>query len=372
LNSQPAQPNLPLAERLRERIGREGAVTFRDWMETALYDERGGYYNRPDLARWGRSGDYRTAPERSPLFAATFARHFSRLHAELGSPRRWTILEAGAGAGHFARGVLEILASDHPTVFDATCYVIDEGSAAARELTLSRLAGFAGRVEFAPLKDLPASAFDGVVFSNELLDALPVHRVRVHEGRLRELCVALDEAGDFCWVEREPSTPRLAEHFRSAGVKLAEGQAAEVNLAAGEWIGRAARVLSRGFLVTVDYGAPPGELYDVRLRPDGTLRAFTSHRLSDDLLARPGEQDLTSTINWTQIVRAGESAGLGTVLLERLDTFLLHAGLPDQLESLAARAPTESERASLRLSARELILPGGLAQSFQVLIQQKP
>src|SRR2546423_13771582 len=96
-----------LAERLRERIRREGAIIFRDWMQLALYDEREGYYARRDLERWGRAGDYRTAPERSPLFAATFARYFAGLYEELGAPHELTIFEAGAGAGPLAQGVLE-------------------------------------------------------------------------------------------------------------------------------------------------------------------------------------------------------------------------------------------------------------------------
>src|SRR5207245_9805209 len=114
-----------LVERLRARIRHEGPITFRDWMQAALYDEGEGYYCRHDRVRWGRSGDYRTAPESSPLFPATFARYFARLFAELGQPASWTIIEAGAGSGHFARGVLVKLHSDHRAVFAATEYRID-------------------------------------------------------------------------------------------------------------------------------------------------------------------------------------------------------------------------------------------------------
>src|SRR2546423_15718498 len=103
-----------LAAILRARIRRAGPISFRDWMAAALYDERAGYYNRADLARWGRAGDYRTSPERSPLFAATLARYFAELYAALAAPPQWTIIESGAGAGHFAQGVLETFAHDHP------------------------------------------------------------------------------------------------------------------------------------------------------------------------------------------------------------------------------------------------------------------
>jgi SAM-dependent MidA family methyltransferase len=190
-------------------------------------------------------------------------------------------------------------------------------------------------------------------------------------GRLRELCVGLDEAGGFCWVEAQAAAPPLAEHFERVGVSLAEGHFAEVNLAAGEWIERAAAVLRSGYVVTVDYGAEAEELYRSPQRRDGTLRGFREHRFVPDVLAAPGEHDLTTTINWTQVRRAGEAAGLETITFERQDEFLLRAGLLAQLEQLTMRAATEAERLRLRLGAREMILPGGMSGSFQVLVQKK-
>ena len=365
------QNEQPLAARLRERIARDGALTFRDWMAAALYDERGGYYRRADITRWGRAGDYRTSPERTPLFAATFARYFAALHEALGSPARWTIHEAGAGAGDFALVALETLAREHPRVFDATRYVVDEIGEASRARAAALLAPFADRVEFRSLREFGATDDVGVVFSNELIDALPVHRVRMSGGRLRELYVGLDAAGNFYWEEREPSTPRLAEHFARLGVSLKEGQSAEVNLEADEWIAACAARLARGYVVTVDYGATARELYDAALRPDGTLRAFRAQRFCEDLLASPGGQDITSTVNWTQLERAGLGAGLETISLERLDRFLMRAGALEQLESLAARAADEAARAGLLVSAREVILPGGMGESFQVLVLKK-
>jgi SAM-dependent MidA family methyltransferase len=363
----------PLAERLRERIRREGAISFREWMAAALYDEREGYYRRPGRPRWGRGGgDYRTSPERTPLFAATCARYFASLHDELGAPPRWTILEAGAGAGFFARVALKTLEREHPRVFRATRYYIDETSDDARLNARENLAAFADRVEFCRTDRGDLSFDAGVIFSNELLDAFPVHRVRMRGGRLRELCVGLDEAGGFCWVEAQAAAaPPLAEHFERVGVSLAEGHVAEVNLAADEWMERAAAILRSGYVVTIDYGAEAEELYRLPQRRDGTLRGFREHQFVPDVLARPGEHDLTTTINWTQIRRAGEAANLQTITFERQDEFLLRAGLLAQLEQLTAQAATEAERLRLRLGAREMILPGGMSGSFQVLVQKK-
>lgn len=368
MSHEPAESS-SLAERLRARIAVEGAISFRDWMEAALYDEQEGYYVRGDLARWGRAGDYRTAPERTPLFAATFARYFATLYEELGAPREWVILEAGAGAGHFARGVLETLERDYPRIFASTRYVIDEAGDEARAHEM--VAPFAGRVEFRRLKNFSAPVECGIIFSNELLDAFPVHRVVMRGGELRELCVGVGGTGEFVWTEKKLSTSRLSAHFTRAGIVLEEGQIAEVNLDAEEWLMRAANLMRRGFIVTVDYGAEASELYGAPHRRAGTLRAFRGHTSPSDVLARPGEQDLTTTVDWTQMIVAGEAAGLRTVLLERLDAFLSRAGVLEQLEQMTTGLAGEAEKSSLLVGARELVLPGGMARSFQVLVQKK-
>jgi SAM-dependent MidA family methyltransferase len=362
---------LPLAVRLRDLIRRDGPISFRDWMEAALYDERDGYYFRPDLKRWGRAGDYRTSPERSPLFAATFANYFSGLYESLGSPRQWTIVEAGAGAGHFAQGVLRTLRSHHPQVFFATRYVIDELSADARAHTLNRLSEFADRVEFRHLSELSRPLDEGIVFANELLDAFPVHRAMMHEGRLVELLVGLGEDDRFTWVKGEEVEPQLARHFAGTVVELSEGQIFEINPGVEEWMNRAAAIINRGYFVIVDYGALADDLYRGTHRRNGTLRAFRNHRFSDDPLSSPGEQDLTTTIDWSNVMRVAKKLGLQVESFERQDEFLLRAGLLDQLERMTAHASGETERLILRSGVRELILPGGLSESFQTLVLKR-
>src|SRR5215213_5440775 len=143
-------------------------------MKTALYEPEGGYYQRSDLQRWGRAGDYRTSPERSELFAATFARYFAKLYDQLERPESWTIVECGAGDGRFAAGVLHTLADRLPAVFAATQYVVSEVSDDARQRAQERLIEFGDRVQFC--SDLPPVTA-GIYFSNELLDAFPVHRL---------------------------------------------------------------------------------------------------------------------------------------------------------------------------------------------------
>jgi len=354
-----------LSERLRELIRREGSITFHDWMKAALYDPHGGYYQRTDRQRWGRKGDYRTSPERSELFASTFARYFAKL-----VEKDLTIVESGAGDGRFASGVLRTLRDQFPARFIETRYVVCELSDDARRRAQERLSEFGERVQFCSDWD-QVSVGSGIYFSNELLDAFPVHRVVRSDEWLSEIYVALDANGEFVWSTGPFSTPRLAEFIDAYSIEFAPGQVIEINLAIDDWLSAVSEKLEKGFLITVDYGAEADELYDPTLRPDGTLRGFSDHGFVDNLLADPGEYDLTTSINWTQVKGVGEQLGWSVIEFALQDKFLLTAGLPEQLQYQLARAQTEAEKVSLTTGAREMILPGGMASSFQVLVQKR-
>lgn len=319
-------------------------MPFRDWMKAALYDPEFGYYQRSDLKRWGREADYRTSAERSELFAATFARYFAGLYSDLGQPEQWTIVEGGAGDGTFAKRVLRALEEEYPRVFAATRYF--------------------------PL-EVSSGDFDlldpGIYFSNELLDAFPVHRV-TSEG---ELYVTLDSSNNFTWTTGPFSTPRIAEFLREHSIQLAPNQTIEINLVIDDWLTSVAANLKRGYVITVDYGAEAAELYDPSLRPEGSLRAFSGHGFVDNVLFAPGEYDITSSVNWTQVIRTGERLGLEVMEFMPQDKFLLRTGLVDELQLRLQRSDTESEKVRLTTDAKEMILPGGMASSFQVLVQKR-
>jgi SAM-dependent MidA family methyltransferase len=361
-----------LAARLRERIKRGGAITFCDWMKAALYDSNDGYYCRADRCRWGREGDYRTSPERSPLFADTFSRYFAALHEQIGGPASWTIFEAGAGEGRFAECLLQTLQTYFPSVFTATSYVIDEVSPFSRGRARERLQPFADRVQFSGFDDVGID--HGVVFSNELLDAFPVHRIILQGGEFREFYVTVGENGNFEWLLEAVSSdlsPRLEAYFEEVGMQPPEGQVVEVSLEMWDWLRRAATSMRTGYVVTVDYGAAAEDLYSPMANREGTLRGFQRHEFIDELLAQPGEHDLTTTVNWSFVKGVGARAGLEFVELSRQDRFLLANGFLEQLEVESRQAKDEAERLRLSSAAREMILPDGMAASFQVLVQKK-
>jgi SAM-dependent MidA family methyltransferase len=359
-----------LSERLRERIEREGPLTFRDWMCAALYDPEGGYYCRSDLRRWGREGDYRTSPERTSLFAATFARYFVRLYEQLGKPEVFRIVESGAGAGHFASGVLANLQRNFPEVLATTTYVVDETSASSRDLVRERLQPFGNRVEF-----FEGQTFDtGVVFANELLDAFPVHRVVLRDGEYRELYVTANSRGQFQWLEQQLSPDLrepLADYISLSGLTPSAGVVIEINLEIEQWLRKMAAVLKRSFLVLVDYGAAANQLFSDRANPDGTLRGFRGHEFVADFLTGPGDHDLTATVNWTAVQASAAHLGFELVEFARQDQFLIGNGLLEELDSETSSAASESQRLKLRNEAREMILPDGMAGSFQVMVLKK-
>ena len=319
-------------------------------MNAALYDEAGGYYKRSDLNRWGKEGDYRTSPERSKLFAATFTRYFAKLYHELQQPAQWTIVEAGAGRGDFAAGVKRTLQELFPSILAATSYIQIETNEELEKLP--------------PIKA-------GIFFSNELLDAFPVHRLILTEDGLAEQYVAVDADENFVWASGAISSPDLVEFCREYAIEFEEGQIVEINLGIDSWMETVAAKLESGYLITVDYGAESCDLYDVSLRPQGTLRGFSRHEFVDDVLVQPGDYDITANVNWSQVQRVGERFGFTTVAFAQQDRFLLDAGLLEELTREMSRYTAEADKLALSAGARDMIMPGGMGSNFQVLVQKR-
>ena len=365
-----AHPQSQLSELLRRRVREAGKITFHDWMKEALYHPTHGYYNRPDLKRWGREGDYRTSPERSELFAAAFARYFNSLFEQLGEPGEFNIIEVGAGNGEFAAGILESLKRRFPTMLNAIRYWIVESSQASRKLAMERLNSFGNQVQFAD-GTLVQPVDCGILFTNELLDAFPVHRVTIRHGELKELFVSLDHDGKFVWVVDNPSSDEVTASVRNYLPPLEEGQIVELNLGISAWYNTIEGLLRSGYLITVDYGAEAAELYTSTERLKGTLRAFRRHEFVEDVLLTPGECDITSTIDWTFVKSEGKQHGFTVDQFARLDRFLMQAGILDELECRLSESTSEAEKSTLTTAAREMILPGTMASSFQVLVQKR-
>jgi SAM-dependent MidA family methyltransferase len=362
LNDLDVTHNTALRDLLIERIRASGPISFAEFYETALYHPRHGYYFTCDP-----SLDYQSSPNVHPVFGAAIARQVVSLWRQLGRPSRFDVFEAGAGSGRLAADVLRYLRTAEPEARKAIRYVVQDVSL-TREAAARRLEGAGlqeGDVEVA--ESLPLTPhIEGCIVSNELLDALPFHRVRVQDGRLRELLVGFED-GRFVDVEAEPR-PDIVAHFESLGVMPGEGCDAEVNLAAPAWTSRAAGALHRGHVLTLDYGYEASELY-APWRRRGTLLTFYRHTSGDDPYARIGRQDITASVDFTSVMRAGEAAGLETRLFTTQAEYLASLGIGEALAQTPGPDQLEAYY-TLRMAVVELTDAAGLGR-IRVLLQEK-
>jgi SAM-dependent MidA family methyltransferase len=356
----------PLATILTERISRGGPITFAEFMREYLYHPEYGYYSRVSASR---IGDYYTSVDVHPIFGRLLARQLSEMWEVLGSPNSFVVVEAGAGVGRLASHILDFAANKLPAFYAAVQYVAVERSDARRAEHATRLAPHVAAERFSTAAEIPESVPAGCIFSNELLDALPTHRVVVDRAALREIYVGF-EGNQFIDVLGNPSTPALAEYFREQGIELHDGRQAEVCLEACRWIENAGRSLGRGFVITIDYGHEAHALYDEG-HNRGTLLAYREHAVTENILAAPGEQDLTAHVNFTALELWGRRAGLDRTGLVTQSQFLVALGRANEFEDLYEPGQTEVEKLRARLLLKNLIHPEGLGEKFQVLIQQK-
>ena len=363
--------NEALKDIIRQRIAEAGAITFREFMALALYHPRHGYYCSP-REKMGRGGDYLTSPEVHPIFGWLVGKQLGEMWEVIGRPEPFTIVEMGAGSGALARDILDWARRHAPEFFAALKYRLIEVSdelAARQRRVVQEVDELLEKTAWLPaLEAVPEASIVGCLLSNELADAFPVHRVTVRAGALQEVYV---DWRDGCFEEslRLPSTPALEEYFQRLGLLPGEDCLAEVNLDALHWIRAVARALSRGFVMTFDYGYPADHLY-APWRRQGTFLCFYRHNPSSDPYARVGRQDMTSHVDFTSLIQTAEEAGLETVGLTTQSQFLTALGIAGALAGAARGDLPLEEYYSRRRALTELLDPAGLGR-IRVLIQSK-
>ncbi|HET8923333.1 MAG TPA: SAM-dependent methyltransferase [Candidatus Acidoferrum sp.] len=356
----------PLAELIAERIRRYGPLTFADYMRECLYHPVHGYYSMADAPRFA---DYYTSVDVHPVFGRLLARQFAEMWDKLRRPEEFTLVETGAGVGSLAMHVLDFCEGKFPAFYEALRYMAVERSAARRTQAAIRLERHSAAGHFASSVEMPAHVPSGCLFSNELMDALPVHRITVESGALKEIFVGFRD-GQFVDVTAPLSTCAINEYFAMQRVVLREGQQAEAGLEACDWITEVGRRLERGYVLTVDYGHPAADLFDDH-HMRGTLLAYRDHRASEDYYASPGKQDLTAHVNFTALETWGKRSGLETAGFTSQTAFLLALGQGNEFADLYDRGQSESDQIRARLQLKTLIYPEGMGEQFQVLVQRK-
>lgn len=371
-------------------------ITFAEYMDLVLYHPEQGYY-ATGAVNIGSRGDFFTSPHLGNDFGELLAEQFTQMWDILGRPEPFTLVEMGAGQGLLAADILRYLYQKHPNCYQATEYIIVEKAAGLiaqqqqllQSLTLPAPGNSESlRVRWSSLEAIPENAIAGCCFSNELVDALPVHQFVMEDAQLKEIYVTTSQqAGaeiSFAEVLDTPSTPKLAEYFDFIGIDLMsgaypDGYRSEVNLVALDWLKTVASRLQRGFLLTIDYGYS-AQRYYLPGRDQGTLQCYYRHQHHDDPYLYIGHQDITAHVNFTALEHQGELCGLQKVGFTQQGLFLMALGLGDRLSALSSVGDARSQAIAKpqdvieimqrREALHQLINPMGLG-GFGVLVQSK-
>jgi SAM-dependent MidA family methyltransferase len=389
--------NTPLAEKIAQKIATRDPqrITFAEFMADALYDPDFGYY-ASQAAQLGPWGDFVTSPHLCADFGELMAVQLVDFWRALDCPSPFTVVEMGAGQGLIAADILRFMgqqrsqSAEMAQFWSALEYRIVEKASALIQAQRSHLASFLAQgisIDWVTLAQLSQTPITGCLFSNELVDAFPVHRVEVHPGKVLECYVSLAEEPKGVrfvdWVDA-PSTSALSTYLSQQGGDLLAqvGEApykTEINLDAIAWMQSVTQALARGYVLTIDYGYRAHQYYHPRRR-EGTLRCFSRHRSHSDPYWAVGQQDITAHVNFSALETAGDEGGLRTLGYTQQGLFLMALGLGDRLlvnnADSTAMTYGRSETIALedRLQRREalhaLMNPMGLG-GFQVLIQAK-
>jgi SAM-dependent MidA family methyltransferase len=352
---------VPLEKIIIDTIHRKGPITFETFMDMALYYPDLGYYTSPDL-KIGRKGDFYTSSHLHPIFGAMIGRQLEEMWEFMGRPSGFQAVEIGAGAGYLCKDILDYLKDRE--VFNSITYVIVEFNQAMREYQKKIIEGYHGNVHWASTVQ-KLTNIRGCIFSNELLDAFPVHVVEMRDG-LKEVYVALE--GDALQeLLQETNTPALNDYFKELHITVPEGYRTEVNLRMKGWIHDISNVLTEGFLMSIDYGYNAREYYDGE-RNRGTLLCYSGHRYHESPFINIGRQDITAHVNFTSLKKWGEEHGLQTAGYCPQGTFLVALGIDEVISEFLKNS---SDYASETGRIKGLILPQGMGETHKVMVQYK-
>jgi SAM-dependent MidA family methyltransferase len=362
--------HFPLQQLISDRIlaNPQQRITFAEYMELALYAPQLGYYVR-SAQQIGSQGDFFTSPHLGTDYGELLAIQIAQMWQLLGQPRPFTVVEMGAGQGLLALDMLRYWQQHQPELLASLDYIIIETATAM----LASQQGLLGDwpVSWSHWSDLPDGKAIGCIFANELIDALPVHQVVVEGSKLQEIYVT-GAAEQFEEEVAELSTPRLAEYFELAQINICsygEGYRTEVNLAALDLIKTIAPKLQRGYLLLIDYGYSADRYYNP-MRSQGTLQCYYQHRYHDQPYLNIGNQDITTHVDFSSLIRQGNAVGLQQVGLTKQGLFLMALGLADRLANVTEYSTDKMTVLQHRQALQQLIDPTGLG-GFGVLIQGK-
>ncbi len=343
-----------------------GPIPFARFMELALYHPQFGYYMRAPEGtgeRIGWQGDYYTSSDVHPILGQALARQAEQIDRLLGQPDPFTVVEMGPGKGLLAKHFLSACA---PSFRQRLRYVLIDRSPAMRDMqrrNLSEWLNEPGLIAWEDhLNELAPSSITGLLFSNELVDAFPVHRVQVTDGRTEELHVDYRD-GRFIECLKPLSAVALATQLQHLHHDWPEGYRTEVNLQALDWTKQVAQRMKRGFVLTIDYGHTAHDLYGPE-RKNGTFLCYSRHSANESPFLEIGVQDMTAHVDFSSLAAAGEPHGLHVTGFTNQLSFLMGLGVETMVAELEPESP--EFRAAIHL-----LKPNGMGGTFKVLVQHK-
>lgn len=354
-----------LRDLIIEEITKKGKITFAEYMQMALYHPKYGYYNSEE-ERVGRQGDYYTSPAVHRIFGELIAAQLEEMWRIMGK-EPFTVVEMGANRGWLCHDIIHGVMNEYPEFYDDFHYIIVESNPHAREKQRSLLEALGvadGKVSWHAYTEdgFSFGGIHGCFFSNEFVDALPVHRVKVKNKVFKERYVSYNKSG-FFEIDDGPSTEAFKRYLDTYYRYLTEGQGCEVNLNAAVWLRHVSEKLRRGFVLTIDYGDTADGI-DRENSGDGTLRCYYKHTVNRDYYERPGEQDITAHVDFTNLINAGRLVQLEVTGFTKQSHFLIALGMLE-------RFPVANHDTDTLLKLKNLLHPEAMGEVFKVLIQHK-
>lgn len=352
-----------------DQIKNSGAITFYEFMHTALYHKNLGYYFN-DKEKIGVRGDYYTSANVDASFGALLAKECLRLYNLLDSnSQQINILEIGAGTGQLAFDIIYSLITENNFQKNNIQYTICEISPTMQALQKEKLATFASQVKWLNYNQLQENPQIAIIIANEVVDAFAVHKVRFSKGELEELYLNSDgESLKPFW--QKAKNAELEEYLRKLKIELIENQVIEINLDAIKWLKTLVNSLVEGFIINIDYGDLSDHLYSPE-NLTGTIKCFSKHQLNTQVFENIGEQDITSDVNFSALIYYGQEFGLENLVFTRQADFLIKLGLLERLEQLITQDPDSFNSLKTRLALKNFFVPGGISDHFKVLVQKK-
>lgn len=365
------KPEKNLSHVIKQLIRKKGKIRFRDFMDMALYYPALGYYSS-EGEKTGWNGDFYTSPDVHKAFAVTIMKQLYEMSSFADGNVQSTVVEAGAGKGALCADILESSKERFPCFFKSLKYIIVEKSETmiAAQKAILQERGLIHKVNWiTDLESFLKTVDYALIFSNELIDAFPVHKVTFDGNEWKEIYVTLRD-DSFVELSSDLSTEKLGQFLVDLEGPFEKGYTTEINLASGEWINKVGKALRRGFVMTIDYGYPRADYYCYD-RCEGTLLCYYKHSSNSDLYERIGSQDITAHIDFTSLAEAGDEVGLKVVGYCDQLHFLIGLGIFDELKNGDDQDSFDLNSFQENLAIKNLLMPENMGGVFKVLIQSK-